>query len=102
MQASRAVAATKTDSRGKFAFDLSSAGADAPAQVPSYQGGRFTYKNETIHQRPQPGSFYLEAIGGDAGAGPNPAIKLELALGDAAGLRAITINELTTVVTALV
>jgi DNA-binding beta-propeller fold protein YncE len=102
MNVSRAVASTKTDAQGTFAIDLSKASADVLTHVPSNGEGQVRYKSETVHQRPKPGSLYLEARGGDAGAGPNPAIKLEVALGDTTGLHAVTINELTTVVTALV
>jgi hypothetical protein len=101
MTASMPIAKAQTDSHGSFAIDLSKAAADVSEEVRTYdESGRLKKDTETIRERPAPFSLFLIATGGSTGAGVNSATKLSLALGDITGLRAVTINELTTVATA--
>lgn len=97
---SMAVAKTRTDAQGNFAIDLAKASVQVPTPTDNYANANGQPKNEIVMktERPMPGSLYLIASGGDAGNGPNPSIGLMLALGEVANH--VTINELTTVISA--
>jgi hypothetical protein len=99
---SMAVAKTQTDSRGNFAIDFSKASVQVPMPVRSLFNGQPKFGTTMETERPAPGSLYFIASGGNIGRGSNAAIKLILALGDITGLRHVTINEITTVVTTFV
>jgi DNA-binding beta-propeller fold protein YncE len=99
--APRPIAQSRTDSDGSFAIDLSTAAADVP-DPGVFKEGQSKNHIETIHERPSPDSLFLTATGGSTGAGFNSAIKFSLTLGDVTGLRAVKINELTTVLTAFI
>jgi len=94
-----ALAKTQTDAHGKFAIDLSDISVTVPT---TYWNGRYHDETRMARERPDPRSLYLIATGGNAGGGTNPAIKLMLGLGNATGLRGVTINEITTVVTTFI
>lgn len=99
MGVSAAVAHAITDANGAFSIDVGKAGIEEPMVSPAMQPpGAGRNGPATIFARPMAGSLYLIASGGDVGNGPNPSIKLMLALGQIADH--VTINELTTVISA--